>query len=83
VTGADPIDAVRAFVGRLLADKGDARAFRDDERLVTGGRLDSVDVISLISYLEQSFAVDFAAQEFDPGIFDSVDSLAGFLRVTA
>jgi acyl carrier protein len=76
-------DAIRDFMRRLLVDKGDTRPFRDDEGLLTGARLDSVDVIALISFVEESFGVDFSSGEFDQGVFDSVDSLVAFVAAGA
>jgi acyl carrier protein len=79
----DRTDAIRAFMSRLLVEKGDTRPFRDDEALVTGARLDSLDVTTMIAFVEQSFRVDFAALDFDQGVFDSVDSLSAFVAASA
>src|SRR5262249_4612343 len=79
----DRTDAIRAFVSRMLVEKGDPRPFRDDEALVTGARLDSLDVTTMIAFVEQSFGVDFATLDFDQGVFDSVDSLAAFVAASA
>jgi acyl carrier protein len=76
-------DAIRAFVSRLLVDKGDSEPFRDGEELVTGARLDSLDVTKMIAFVEQSFGVDFAALDFDQGVFDSVDALSAFVAASA
>ncbi|HTF88118.1 MAG TPA: hypothetical protein VK843_06880 [Planctomycetota bacterium] len=67
---------IRAFVGELLARKGEGAALADGERLITSGRLDSIDVLEIVAFLETRYAVDFAARPFDPGDFDTVESIA-------
>jgi acyl carrier protein len=70
---------IRQQLAALLVATGDERPFSDDEPLLMTARLDSVDVIEMVSFLEASFGVDFAARDFDPAIFESVDSIVAFL----
>jgi acyl carrier protein len=72
-------DRIRAEVSTLLAAKGDIRPFADDEALLLGARLDSMDVVQLVAFVEKAFRLDFGAVDFDPATFESVDSLASFI----
>lgn len=66
---------IRAFVADLLAGHDDRAPFGDAESLVKGGRLDSLAVVKLVAFLEETFGVDFAKVEFDPERFDTVTEI--------
>lgn len=70
---------IRAFVETLLAEHDDRAPFADSESLIQAGRLDSLAVVTLVSFLESGFGVDFARIEFDPQRFDSVDEIAAMV----
>ena len=74
----DPDDRmkIRAFVEELLREHDDTAAFDDSESLLDAGRLDSLAVVKLVTFLESAFAVDFARVEFDPERLDTVDEIA-------
>jgi len=67
---------VRSFVAALLREHDDHGQFADSESLIRAGRLDSLAVVKLVTFLESEFAVDFARIEFDPERFDTVDEIA-------
>jgi len=71
---------LRLIVRQLLDAKGDRTPFGDDEPLLTGGRLESVDVIELVMHLEQAHGVDFSTRAFDPDDFDSVARMEALLQ---
>lgn len=70
---------LRAFVAELLESKGDTTPFDDAEPLATGGRLDSLEIIQLVGFMEESFGIDFSNVEFNRAHFDSVVSMSEFL----
>jgi acyl carrier protein len=72
---------VRTIFAGLLGKKDDGRPFADGEPLLTTGRLDSLDVLEVITLFEQSFAVDFSAVPFDQSDFESVESACAFLSL--
>jgi acyl carrier protein len=71
---------IRAYVERLLGEHDDRAAFGDAESLIKTGRLDSLAVVKLVTFLEVDFAVDFARVEFDPERFDSVTEIAAVIE---
>jgi acyl carrier protein len=77
----DPGDRlkIRAFVETLLAEHDDRAPFGDGDSLIRTGRLDSLAVVNLVTFLESDFAVDFARVEFDPQRFDTVDEIAAMI----
>jgi acyl carrier protein len=68
-------DAVREFVGSLLRRKGDMHPFEDADSLVLSGRLDSLDVLDIVVFLEKQYAFDFGDRPFDQQFVDSVDEI--------
>ena len=77
----DPGDRlkIRAFVEALLREHDDRAPFGDADSLIRTGRLDSLAVVNLVTFLESDFAVDFAKVEFDPHRFDTVDEIAAMI----
>jgi acyl carrier protein len=71
---------IRLFVTELLRDHDDSNGFTDDESLVKSGRLDSLSVVKLVSFLETKFGVDFTRVEFEPDRFDSVAEIEGVIE---
>ena len=72
-------EGLREAVRELLLGKGDTEPFRDDEQLLTGGRLESIAVVELITHMEERYGVDFSARDFDPDDFDSIDTMAALV----
>jgi acyl carrier protein len=68
-------ETVREFVGSLLRRKGDTRPFTDTDSLVLSGRLDSLDVLDLVGFLESRYQLDFGDRPFDQQLVDSVDDI--------
>ena len=67
-------DAVRKFVGSLLRRKDDTSPFADSDSLVLSGRLDSIEILQIVMFLEDK-GVNFNDQEFDQEAFDSIDTI--------
>jgi acyl carrier protein len=73
-------DGVRKYLaGQLLPGK-DPSALEDDRPLITGGLMDSITSVSLITFLEETYGVSFEAHEI--GI-DYLDSVADIARTVA
>jgi len=70
---------VREFVGGLLRHKGDVDGFADGELLVTGGRLQSIDTLDLVVFLEENYKIDFAERGFNQNELDSVDNIVALI----
>ncbi|HTE14732.1 MAG TPA: hypothetical protein VK642_06620, partial [Burkholderiales bacterium] len=58
------LTAVRIFLETLLREHDDVAPFGDAESLIKTGRLDSLSVVKLVTFLESDFAVDFTKVEF-------------------
>ncbi len=66
---------IRNFLEETLNKKGDSSGFTDQQLLVTEGRLDSLDVMTIVVFLEENYGIDFSDRPFDQNEFDSVESI--------
>jgi acyl carrier protein len=72
--------AIRQFLERLLVQKGDQRPFRDSDSLVFSGRLQSIDVVEVVVFLEEQWGIDFAQIGFDETQLDTVDAINALIQ---
>jgi acyl carrier protein len=70
---------IRSFLEEILNDKGDSSGFSDQQLLVTEGRLTSLDVMTIVVFLEENYGIDFSDRPFDQNEFDSVDSITALV----
>jgi len=75
-----PKPAIRQFLTELLASKGDALPFSDTDSLLLSGRLQSLDAVEIVVFLEEHFGIDFAAVGFDQEKIDSVDAISSLVE---
>ncbi len=66
---------IRDYISNNLQKKGDTNPFDDTEKLITGGRLDSLDAVEMVVFLEDEFGVDFSTIGFDLDLIDSVNAI--------
>ena len=71
--------AIREFLQKLLRQTGDRRSFADSDSLVMSGRLDSVDTLDLVVFLEEKYGIDFAERGFDKNDLDSLDNIMALI----
>jgi acyl carrier protein len=73
------IDLIRQMFRDLLMRNGDLDPFADDEGLFSAGRLQSIDGVEMVVFLEEKFGLDFARLGFDPESIDSVSAVAALV----
>lgn len=52
---------IREFLQNLLTQKKDTKPFSDDTSLILSGRLDSIDTVELVLFLETTFGMKFGS----------------------
>ena len=67
-------DAIRELVGSLLRRKNDTDAFSDTDSLVLSGRIDSIEILQIVMYLEGE-GIGFEDEAFDHEDFDSIETI--------
>jgi acyl carrier protein len=71
--------AVRAFLVENFMFRGDVAGVPDDASLIKAGILDSVGILLLISFMEDTYAMTVGDDEVEPENLGSVDAIAGFI----
>jgi acyl carrier protein len=74
---------IHDFVRELLTNSGDDQPLPDDESLLLSGRLQSIDAVEIVIFLEENFAIDFAQIGFDRDQLDSVDAICTLIQSVA
>jgi acyl carrier protein len=74
---------IREFVQGLLANSGDEGALADSDSLLFSGRLQSIDAVEIVVFLEENFGIDFAQVGFDKERIDSVDAICALIESVA
>ena len=74
---------LRTHVERLLTSKGDQEPLGDTDSLVLSGRLDSIDILQIVVFLEGNYGIDFADQPFDQEEFDSIARILKLIELRA
>lgn len=67
---------IRDYLTEALNNQGDKQPLTDTDSLFVSGRLDSVSMMMLVVYLEDEFAVNFKATDFEVALIDSIDAIA-------
>lgn len=70
---------LRDFFRKLLVEKDDDKVFNDSDSIFISGRLDSIDAIELIAFLEDNFGIDFAKIGFDQSLIDSISAVENLI----
>jgi acyl carrier protein len=64
---------IHEFVQELLSNSGDDQPLVDEDSLLLSGRLQSIDAVEIVVFLEENFGIDFAEIGFDREQIDSVE----------
>ncbi|PRQ00481.1 non-ribosomal peptide synthetase [Enhygromyxa salina] len=74
--GAEPRDAVRAFIAELVG--GSLDELDDDGALIDGGWIDSMDIVELVAFLEERFDVQISNDAF---VIENFETVAAIVRM--
>ncbi|RMI27570.1 MAG: acyl carrier protein [Calditrichaeota bacterium] len=67
---------VKAYLLKEFLPGENPEALQDSTPLITGGILDSISTVKLVSFLEEQFGVEFQAHEMNADYLDSIDRIA-------
>jgi acyl carrier protein len=72
-------EKIRVRIEAILSRRGDLQPLSDQESLIFSGRIDSLNVLEIVGFLEQEFHLDISEVEFDPAQFDSLESISALV----
>lgn len=70
---------LRSFILENYLFTDDQSALADNSSFLDGGILDSMGILELIDYLDETFAIKVEGDELIPDNLDSIDSLIAFI----
>ncbi len=71
---------IREYIASNLLFSDNGFGYDDDASFLQEGIIDSVGVLELVLFVEETFGVEVNDQEIIPDNFDSVDKLASYIR---
>ncbi len=71
---------VRKYVAQNLLFSDNGFEYEDNDSFLQEGIVDSVGVLELVLFVEETFGVNVDDQEITPDNFDSVNKLARYIR---
>lgn len=74
------IGPVKQYILDNFLKGEDPSALRNDTPLISGGALDSLQTLSLVSFLEERFGIQLEAHEVGPDRLDTLTSIAALVR---
>jgi len=78
MSGNETLEVVRSFLLKKFPS-AKKKNFHDDVQLLQSGFIDSLGVLDLVGFLEQSFAIRITDDELTPENFASVRGIASFV----
>ena len=66
---------IREFLRNLLVQKKDTKPFGDDSSLILSARLDSIDTVELVLFLETAFGLKFGSGGLRRDQLDTVNTI--------
>jgi acyl carrier protein len=80
-TAMHPIEAqVRAFIGETFPSEADSAQLDAEASLFESGVLDSMGVLTLVTWLEQTFGITVEDDEVLPENIDGIGPLVRYIR---
>ncbi len=71
----------KAFILAEFLEGEDPNELQDDTPLITGGILDSIATLKLVSFIEETFNVRLAAHEADVDHLNTLNDIADLVEV--
>ena len=76
VQASEVKSSVKEFLLREFLEGEDPAALTETTPLITGGVLDSIATLKLVSFLEETFRIELQAHEADPEHLDTLVCIA-------
>jgi acyl carrier protein len=79
MTDAEIRERLRTYMLDNLIAEEDAGSLDDQTELITGGILDSLATLNLVSFLKKEFGVSLKAHEIDARTMDTIADMASLV----
>ena len=72
---------IRTYIAQNILFSGDDYPYPDEASFLDEGIVDSMNVLELVSFVEDQYGIKVADSDIVPDNFDSVSKLAAFVQV--
>ena len=72
-------DLIRSYISQNILFSGNSYPYPDDASFLDEGIVDSMNVLELVTFVEDRFGITVDDQEIVPDHFDSVSKLAAYV----
>ena len=73
-------DVIRAFIQNEIIQQTLDKPLDDNDQLVESGIVDSLGIMSLLSFLEEKFSVQIPSEDLSPENFASVSTITALIE---
>ena len=73
-------EAIREFIANNFLKGDESKTFDDDASFLEEGIIDSVGVLELVAFLEETFSFRVEDEEITPANLDSINKLVVYVR---
>ena len=80
MTHDEIVETVKAFILKQFLPGEDSTALTPSTPLITGGILDSLATLEVVSFLEQRYSIELQAHEVDPSRIGTLDGIADLVQ---
>ena len=71
---------IREFFIQELSDNGFHEGVQDNQSLIDAGIIDSLGVLKLLAFLDETFGIIPLEEELNPETFSSINSICDFVE---
>jgi acyl carrier protein len=72
-------EVIRDFIMNEILHNGRSTSLSDDDQLVESGIIDSLGVMTLLSFLDEKFSIQVLGEELIPENFESVSAITALV----
>jgi acyl carrier protein len=80
VTNEEVIRTVKEYILKTFLPGEDPKALTESTQLITGGVLDSLATLELVSFLEQQYGIELQAHEVDAANLGTLTAIASLVQ---
>jgi acyl carrier protein len=73
-------DVIRGFIQNDIIQRALDKPLDDDDQLVESGIIDSLGIMSLLSFLEERFSIQIQSEDLNPENFATVSTLTALVE---
>jgi acyl carrier protein len=75
-------ELIRQFVMRKIAGKNERMSINDKDDIITAGIIDSLGIMQLVAFIEETFSIEIKDEDIVPDNFESIETISSFIEKT-